>query len=244
MKTRLFPILVLVAIFLGLFQVYGFGADTLAGNLTVQKQVFLLGSISDSLTANQNNYAPTGFVNAAVVRISTDASRNITGLAGGVTGRIISLVNTGAFNLVLKNQSASSTAANRFAFDADRTILPGGGIWIWYDVTASRWQALDAAPISSIPDPNLQSGAFAITTSDFLVAFTGSSNATFTVPSASANPGRPFRITNMGTASAILTVDATGSGNFFTGSSGITSFQLAVGESVDITSVNNTWKIQ
>jgi len=94
------------------------------------------------ITANTNDYAPTGFSTAAILRLSTDASRQLTGLAGGATGRTVWLMNSGSNPLVLKNQSSSSTAANRFALDADTTLYAGGAVQLWYDATASRWQTM------------------------------------------------------------------------------------------------------
>jgi hypothetical protein len=93
------------------------------------------------ITANQNDYNPTGLVDASVLRLSSDASRNITGLAGGADGRIMTVVNIGATNpIVLKNENASSTAANRFALTGDLTLAAKQSAMIMYDSTASRWR--------------------------------------------------------------------------------------------------------
>jgi hypothetical protein len=66
--------------------------------------------------ANQDNLALTG---SAFQRLSGTAARDITGVAppsGGshVDGRMMRIYNVGSFNLTLKHNSASSTAANRF----------------------------------------------------------------------------------------------------------------------------------
>lgn len=93
------------------------------------------------ITGNQNNYSPTGLEDANVLRLSTDASRNITGLVpGSQSGRLLLLFNVGSNDLVLKNESASSTAANRFAIGGDFTVTGGGGVVLWYDSTSSRWR--------------------------------------------------------------------------------------------------------
>jgi hypothetical protein len=96
------------------------------------------------ITAATNNYAPAGLSTAAVLRLSTDASRNLTGLTGGFDGRVLYLLNVGSFDLVLIAESASSTAANRFAFADDVVIRPGQGISLIYDTTSSRWRRDDA----------------------------------------------------------------------------------------------------
>lgn len=99
------------------------------------------GDISPAqITADQNDYNPTGLSTATVLRLSTDAARNITGLAGGADGRILVLLNIGAFDFVLVDESASSSAANRFAFDANATVAGDQSIIIIYDSTSSRWR--------------------------------------------------------------------------------------------------------
>lgn len=64
------------------------------------------------LTANQNNYDPGDF---DVLTLTSDASRNITGISGGVEGRALYLNNNGTQNIVLVHQSALSSAENRLA---------------------------------------------------------------------------------------------------------------------------------
>src|SRR5262245_23374625 len=60
----------------------------------------LTGDISPSqITSNQDDYNPTGLSTASTLRLSTDASRNITGLQGGADGRIITVVNVGSQNI-------------------------------------------------------------------------------------------------------------------------------------------------
>lgn len=104
---------------------------------------FLGGQLTPAeITADQNNYAPTGLEHASVLRISTDASRNITGLTGGIKFRLIAIVNVGSNDAVLKNENASSTAGNRFALDADLTLAAWQGCILWYDTTSSRWRCV------------------------------------------------------------------------------------------------------
>ena len=101
------------------------------------------------ITSNQNDYAPNGWNNssaapygASILRLSTDASRDLTGLSGGTSGRLVIISNVGSFDLVIKDESGSSTAANRFALNADITINADEGLMFWYDGTSSRWRAL------------------------------------------------------------------------------------------------------
>lgn len=97
------------------------------------------------ITANTNDYAPATvagqtFLQSNVLRLSTDASRNVTGLTGGAAGRELRLCNVGSFPIVFTREDAASTAANRFAFDADLTIQPNQSVYLWYDATSSRWR--------------------------------------------------------------------------------------------------------
>ena len=95
-------------------------------------------SSPSQITSNQNDYA----VGQAVtdLRISTDVSRNITGITNGRKGRLMRVFNVGSADAVLVNESASSTAANRIALGTDLTIGASEGAVLWYDSTSSRWR--------------------------------------------------------------------------------------------------------
>lgn len=105
------------------------------------------GAISPGqLTADQDNYNPSGLSDAVVLRLSSDASRNITGLAGGSSGRFAIIHNVGSNNLVLVDESASSTAANRFALNGNQTLAADDIAILLYDSTSSRWRILRGLP--------------------------------------------------------------------------------------------------
>lgn len=143
------------------------GAAT-TGTFDVQQALTFSGDISPSqITADQNNYAPTGFSTATVLRLNSDATRNITGLAGGSDGRTVFIHNVGSFNIVLKDESASSTAGNRFALTADVTLAADATSMLQYDSTSSRWRVIGGAGSGGAGDA-LTSGTlaqFAATTS-------------------------------------------------------------------------------
>lgn len=94
------------------------------------------------ITADQNDYAPTGHGTVRTLRLNTDASRNLTGLAGGSAGRCLRIVNNGVNNLVLVHNSGSSTAGNRFLCPnaANVTIPQGGSVALWYDGSSAAWR--------------------------------------------------------------------------------------------------------
>ncbi|WP_204308203.1 hypothetical protein, partial [Klebsiella aerogenes] len=70
------------------------GNNVHSGSNDFAASLQLSGDISPTqITANQNDYAPTGHATASTLRLSSDASRNVTGLAGGADGRIVIIHN-------------------------------------------------------------------------------------------------------------------------------------------------------
>lgn len=114
-------------------------------NVAVAGTFALSGDISPAqITADQNDYNPTGLSSASTLRLTSDASRNVTGLQGGADGRVLVLHNVGSNNIVLKDESASSTAGNRFALSADITLGVDQAAVLQYDATSSRWRVMAA----------------------------------------------------------------------------------------------------
>ncbi len=113
--------------------------------LAVTGEVIKNGVISPAqITANQNDYGPTGAATCSEIRVDSDAARDITGIsAGQVDGREIVFTNDGAFSITLKH-NVTSTAANRFDFgaDADTEVKAGASVKLRYDGTASRWRLI------------------------------------------------------------------------------------------------------
>lgn len=91
------------------------------------------------ITADQNDYNPGAFT---FIRLSSDASRNITGLAGGVDGYIRTFRNVGSSNIVFQHQNVGSAAANRLILGAgsDFTLAADQSVSFIYDATTQRWQ--------------------------------------------------------------------------------------------------------
>lgn len=102
------------------------------------------------IAANQNNYNPTSLSTASQLRLSTDASRNLTGLAGGAAGRIITIHNVGTNNLVLTDNDSNSSAANRFDLGGySITLLGKHAALLQYDGTSSLWRLLGISRMNS-----------------------------------------------------------------------------------------------
>jgi len=101
------------------------------------------------ITANQNDYDPGDY---DLLRLTTDASRNITGISGGVLGRSLYLFNSGSQNIVLVHESALSVATNRINTPGavNHTMTPGATgtrsrLQLIY--TGTRWSLMfESAP--------------------------------------------------------------------------------------------------
>lgn len=119
--------------------------DTMTGGL-VLTTLILGGTLSASVTADQNNYAPSGSTTASVWNLTPTADRIITGLAAGATGRILLISNASdTFQLTLADGSGSSSAANQFRcpFATDSIIDPGGSAILFYN--GAKWCVLVSA---------------------------------------------------------------------------------------------------
>jgi hypothetical protein len=95
------------------------------------------------ITADQNDYAPTGYTGFSLWSISSDAARNITGIVAPdapVAGTLLILHNSGSFTITLVHGSASSSTNNRFLFtgSANESLLTNDTVVLLY--TGSRWR--------------------------------------------------------------------------------------------------------
>lgn len=112
-----------------------------SGNVTLASSLLFTAASPAQLTADQNDYNPSAL---GYWRLTSDALRTITGIAGGVDGRLLIIVNVGSNGITFAHQSASSAAANRiiagtlvdFTLSADDTAL------FIYDGTTQRWRQL------------------------------------------------------------------------------------------------------
>lgn len=106
------------------------------------------------ITANQDNYAPTGYETASVIRLTTNGYYTISGLAGGVDGKIVILVNANSSSDGIDLlHDTTSTAANRFYTPSNGNyghyLYPGSAVTLYYDGTSSRWIVIGGAPRSA-----------------------------------------------------------------------------------------------
>jgi hypothetical protein len=116
----------------------GWGIATPNVTMDINGGLALRQTTKTQITANQDNYAigaQTAF------RMSSDASRNVTGLTGGFDGKILTIRNVGSFNIVFTHEDAASTAANRITSSTagNITLAANGCLTLQYDATTSRW---------------------------------------------------------------------------------------------------------
>jgi hypothetical protein len=123
---------------------YGDGLKT--GGYRVQRENIRVSLSPAQLTANTNDFNPTGMEEAGLLILDLDAAHDLTGLAGGEDGREIwiSVKNGSAGNLMIRHQSASSTAGNRFLIGVgtDLIVIPNQVVPFRYDGTLGRWVSL------------------------------------------------------------------------------------------------------
>jgi len=117
--------------------------ETISEAWTFTDQLLANGTITDTLTAQQDDYAPTGIGDANSLEINCNGNQVITGISGGADGRLLLLQNVdGTDTITLNHNDASSTAANRFVLpgNANLVIQPRAGVLLRY--RSSRWYAL------------------------------------------------------------------------------------------------------
>lgn len=120
---------------------------TAVGNISAA--LVLSGSITPaSLSANQNDYNPTGLSGALVVNISSTTAISITGLQGGSAGRILIVKNVGSNAITLTHYDSASTLANRFFFGSlgSLTLLRGQTVILHH---ATVWNAITPCEIGT-----------------------------------------------------------------------------------------------
>jgi hypothetical protein len=97
-----------------------------------------LGSVvTDTLSADANDYSPTGWngtepAQAVFLDIAGDIAVKITGLAGGVEGRLAIIRRTGSTLLMIPPNDTGSVASNRFAGNLPSFLMPGDVVQFVY----------------------------------------------------------------------------------------------------------------
>ncbi len=215
------------------------GALSVTGALTVSDGFATPKGADFATTGTVNN---VDFGNGSLFRYTGINNATLTGIANGIDGKRISIMNVSSFNLIIANESASSTDINRIltTSGANVTIPSLSTVGLQYDAAATRWRVINI-PVSSASISAygfLQSGnAFGATavlgTTDanalnlitsgatrFTIA-TGSPTLTGTGSTIHTSTGS---MTVSSAAGAVLTLDSgtTGTVNLGTGTAGKT----------------------
>lgn len=155
---------------------------SISGTLTNTQATVFSGVITPSLSADVNDWAPSGFSTATTILLTGTGGWQITGLAGGSNGRLILVFNADAANtFIIKNNSSSSAAANRIQCNTDLSLLPGTGCLLYYETTNNFWRLVGgggagggiANAYSSITDGTTTANAAGTDTIKFRVGSTG-----------------------------------------------------------------------
>jgi hypothetical protein len=203
------------------------GSPVFTGTVNISQALRLGGNISPApLAANQNDYNPTGLSTATILRLTASAPVSITGLAAQADGVIKIFENGGANPITLVANSASSAAANRFDFGADRYLGPKQSFAVIYDGATSLWRpwgplggatvagllALAATDVGITPGALASASAFISLTDAATVAWDTSQgfNATITL-GGNRTIGAPTNLKDGVTYTLNLVQDATGS---------------------------------
>jgi hypothetical protein len=219
------------------------------GNTSVGATFRTLPTTPSAITADQNNYNPGG--TSLFQRWSSDALRSVTGLTFTVPqidGQLHVLYNVGSSDLVLVDESASSTAANRFATATGANITLGQKeqAFAQYDAAISRWRVTKMGGVAVDYEEALstKTAAYTITTADRTI-LANPSGGTFTLTISAASgflaggKTKPITIINID-ATNDVTIDASGSETI----NGDLTVTLGPGEAVTLISNGSNWFIK
>ncbi|MBN8654383.1 MAG: hypothetical protein J0M11_01510 [Anaerolineae bacterium] len=116
-----------------------------SGDWVVLNRIFTRPLTTGQITANQNDWFPSAAEYSDVIRVYSDAARDITGFGFPAQGKTFLLINHGSYTITLKNESASSVAANRLAINADFELKSNASVLFYYDGASSRWRVVGGA---------------------------------------------------------------------------------------------------
>ena len=136
-------------------------ANNLVASNTVYSRALLFSEtgavVSETLSSSSyNNYTVSGLADAAVLHANPNVQDiSITGLTAPTnlsTGAKVFYVQnlSATYKITLKDESASSTAANRFTNPgaADVDILPNSSVPLIYSTATARWRVLSSSGTS------------------------------------------------------------------------------------------------
>lgn len=112
------------------------------------KTIFRSIIIPPTLTADVDDYSPTGLEPAVLIQLDAGEGgirKRISGIDSTdfSNGDMLYISNTSTTrSAVLRNNNGNSLAANRFLFSGDISIAANMGITLYYDGTSSKWRTI------------------------------------------------------------------------------------------------------
>jgi hypothetical protein len=121
-------------------------ATTVSANLIVT-------SAGDVAFQRGSDYSTTGSTNnvnfgtGTLIRLTGASAQTITGIAGGIDGRILTLVNAGSSAATISNLSGGSSANNQIntGTGSDVTLPVGSAMYLVYDGGANVWRIVGSS---------------------------------------------------------------------------------------------------
>lgn len=119
------------------------GKLTLAGSTETTKAIQFSGFITAALTADTNDWNPTGNSTASTFLVTSTGGWNLTGIAGGTAGRLLLVFNVDSANtFTIKAANGLSLAANQIQCGTDLNLAPGTGCLLYYETTNNFWRLI------------------------------------------------------------------------------------------------------
>jgi hypothetical protein len=106
-----------------------------------------------TLTADQNDWQPSGIEDCLVVELESTADRTITGIYAErpLRRRFLKLVNRGNFTIRLKSASGSSQSHHQLYFGGPDYLLKTGTVVdLYYDIGSAGWRGPAGGGVKSI----------------------------------------------------------------------------------------------
>lgn len=96
------------------------------------------------ITSDQDNYNPSGWDAATVIRLDGDngirAITSMTAPTSSVVPQSKILINIGSYPIYIPSEHPDGTAANRITYKQDLVLYPKESITLTYDGTSSMWR--------------------------------------------------------------------------------------------------------
>lgn len=147
-----------------------------------------------TLIKDEDNFSLSNDAN--VIRVSSDATRNITGF-GALQSSSVTIYNVGSYDIRIVHQSSNSLPQNRVisATGSDLVIGPNDSLTLVYDNVSLRWRSGGAVKVDSISG---QAGVYSFyrNSGPSDATFVSAGNWTWNIPS----------------GAKLITVDAIGAG--------------------------------